>query len=248
MVKLYEVYGIPENAWLEYNEPPDYAVIYEDNGNDDPFDQPYGLIPWNLRLWGGADYWTPLEAALLLAGVSPDDDQLYAVSQQTVPDEGYGATYSAWKYSYKFDSARDYLFLFERSNLAPKAPPIEWVKYFNQKVRHTQSMPPFEPNYCDDWQKYFSAELSAFNQVDNPTQSSLDNPTRREQQHEIILAVIAALEFDAHKIPDGGKSKIKAACMTRPRIFTPDSFDHAWKAGLSSGLFKLANHDKYSSK
>lgn len=69
---------------------------------------------------------------------------------------------------------------------------------------------------------------------------------RRERQHEVILAVIAALDFDPMKIPDGGKAKIKAACLTRPRLFTSDSFDHAWKAGGSDGLFRLANHQKYS--
>lgn len=78
------------------------------------------------------------------------------------------------------------------------------------------------------------------------TPNSVGNSGRREQQHEIILAVIAALEFDAQQIPFGGKSKIKSACLTRPRLFTPDSFDHAWKVGLSAGLFKLANHEKYS--
>lgn len=69
---------------------------------------------------------------------------------------------------------------------------------------------------------------------------------RREQQHEVILAVIAALSYDPLNIPDGGKAKIKAACLTRPRLFTSDSFDHAWKAGV--GLFRMANHEKYSPK
>jgi hypothetical protein len=71
---------------------------------------------------------------------------------------------------------------------------------------------------------------------------------RRKQQHEIILAVIAALQYDAHQIPDGGKAKIRKACLTRLHWFTTDSFEHAWKAGLSSGLFRLANSEKYSSK
>ena len=70
---------------------------------------------------------------------------------------------------------------------------------------------------------------------------------RRNTQLETILAVIAALEYDPFKIPDGGKAKVKSACLTRPRLFTPASFDHAWKDGLSQSLFRLANHDKYSS-
>ena len=69
---------------------------------------------------------------------------------------------------------------------------------------------------------------------------------RRDQQHEVILAIIAALDFDPLKIPDGGKAKIRSACLTRPRIFTESSFDHAWKAGVSSNLLRMANHEKYT--
>jgi hypothetical protein len=73
-----------------------------------------------------------------------------------------------------------------------------------------------------------------------------ENNSRREQQHEIILAVIAALQYDPLQIPDGGKAKIKKACLTRPKWFTQESFNHAWKAGTTAGLFRLANHEKYS--
>lgn len=69
---------------------------------------------------------------------------------------------------------------------------------------------------------------------------------RRDQQHETILAIIAALDFDPLKIPDGGKAKIRTACLTRPRIFTDSSFDHAWKAGVNANLLRMANHEKYS--
>ena len=82
--------------------------------------------------------------------------------------------------------------------------------------------------------------------LENPTSMVADTLGRREQQHEIILAVIAALEFDAQQIPDGGKAKIKSICLTRANVFTDTGFVHAWKAGLSAGLFKLANHEKYS--
>ena len=67
----------------------------------------------------------------------------------------------------------------------------------------------------------------------------------RKQQHEIILAVIAILEFEPLKIPDGGKAKIKAICLKSPKSFTHASFDHAWKAGLGKNLFKLENAEKY---
>lgn len=70
---------------------------------------------------------------------------------------------------------------------------------------------------------------------------------RRGQQHEVILAVIVALKFKPQEIPDGGKAAIKSICLTRPRLFTDASFDHAWKAGLKDELFKLASHQKYAS-
>lgn len=248
MAKPYEIHGIPENAWLEFDEPPYYAVIYETKVKD-TFDRPHGLMPGDLRLWGQADYWTPLEAALLLAGVSPDDYELYAVEKEMSANDDFvenGEYYYCWKYAYKFDSARDYLFLFERSSLAPKAPPIEWVKYFNKKVRDVSVRPPFEPNYVDDWLGFFADELNEPNHVENVPPSSEGISSRREQQHEIIMAVIAAMEFDPLNIPDGGKAKIKKACVTRPKVFTEASFDHAWKAGVSAGLFRLANHEKFS--
>lgn len=187
MAKPYEIHGIPDNAWLEYDEPPEYAVIYEDNGVDDPFYSPHGLIPGEERLWGKAEYWTPLEAALLMVGVSPDDEQLYAVSREIVPDEGYGASYYNWKYKYEFDRARDYLFLLERCSLAPKAAPIEWVKYFNKKVRRTSSF--MEIRDGDNWLEYFAVELNENDQAESAKSITPDNPGRRERQHETILPI-----------------------------------------------------------
>ena len=76
--------------------------------------------------------------------------------------------------------------------------------------------------------------------------SKSEKMSRREMQHEVISAVIASLNYDPLKIPDGGKSKIKAACLTRLRLFTLSSFEHAWKVGRSKNMFKLENSDKYS--
>ncbi len=92
--------------------------------------------------------------------------------------------------------------------------------------------------------------------VKQPTEAPIDellstppeNIRKRTQQHEMILAIIAALEFDPLQVPNGGKAKIKAVCLTRPRFFTDASFDHAWKAGLSDDLFRMANHEKFLPK
>jgi hypothetical protein len=71
---------------------------------------------------------------------------------------------------------------------------------------------------------------------------------KREQQHQIIIAVINALNYEPLEIPTGIKSKIKDICLKSPRMFTDSSFDHAWKSGTSSGLFKMLESDRFSSK
>lgn len=70
MAKPYEIYGIPEKPWLGCDEPPEYAEPFESEGENDSFDAS-GIYHTQVRLWGNAEYWTPLEAAILLAGVAP---------------------------------------------------------------------------------------------------------------------------------------------------------------------------------
>jgi hypothetical protein len=109
-------------------------------------------------------------------------------------------------------------------------------------------------NWAEKKRLYINADLlkewKAINQDSNALTkvSATDEESlgRREQQHEVILAVIAALKYDPLQIPNGGKAGIKKICLTCPRSFTDASFDHAWKRGVSAGLFKLANHNKYS--
>lgn len=73
-------------------------------------------------------------------------------------------------------------------------------------------------------------------------------PGRRKQQFEAILAVIAALEYDPLKIPNGGKAKVKTACLTRNAMFTDYGFDHAWKAALADDLVRMEKHDIYAKR
>jgi hypothetical protein len=91
--------------------------------------------------------------------------------------------------------------------------------------------------------------MEGFTASENEPSENISDPEamrRRELQIEIILAIIEALEFEPIKIPDGGKARIKTICLSRPRLFTPSSFDRAWQAGLSQDKFRLANHQKYS--
>jgi hypothetical protein len=112
---------------------------------------------------------------------------------------------------------------------------------------------PFDPLIIESLSRLYvkASDIENIINSDNVNESELVNSNsekigRRELQHEVILAIIASLNYDPFKIPDGGKSKIKGACLTRTRIFTLSGFDHAWKEGLSKKLFKLENSEKYS--
>lgn len=111
-------------------------------------------------------------------------------------------------------------------------------------------------NWVEKKRLYVNADLlkewKEINQDNNAltkvSEADEENLSRRENQLEVIMAVIVALKYDPFQIPDGGKAGIKKICLTRPRSFTTSGFDHAWKAGVSAGLFKLASHEKYSQK
>ena len=90
--------------------------------------------------------------------------------------------------------------------------------------------------------------LTANAQLNNDDSETYVNLERQAQQHEIILAIIAALKFPALQIPYGGKAEIKKACLTRTKLFTESTFKRTWQAGADLGLFKILDSDKYSSK
>ncbi len=71
---------------------------------------------------------------------------------------------------------------------------------------------------------------------------------KRDQQHQVILAVIDALGYEPLKIPTGGKSKVRDICLMRVKVFTESAFDHAWKDGTNLGLFRLLESEKFSPK
>jgi hypothetical protein len=185
-----------------------------------------------------ADYWKPREAFVILAGLSwkddggPDDegfDYLGSVERDGGPDYWNGV-----REREDIANRLEYYWASQSDDPKPPAFFIEWAI--------SKSQPP----EWLDWAIEHDLYTPKHGTEEAVPSSSVDNPGRRDQQYEIILAVIAALEFEALQIPDGGKSKIKKICLTRPRMFTSDGFDHAWKAGVSDGRFKLANHVKYS--
>lgn len=113
---------------------------------------------------------------------------------------------------------------------------------------------PFDPLIIESLSRLYvrGVDIENLKLLDDKNESELSSNDsekigRREIQLEIISAVIVALDYQPQKIPDGGKAKIKAICLNRPRFFTLSSFDHAWKEGLVKNLFKMENHDKFSS-
>jgi hypothetical protein len=94
--------------------------------------------------------------------------------------------------------------------------------------------------------------LSKFSISRNVSNSDLagdvNTAGKRDQQFQIILAVIDTLNYEALEIPTGGKTNIKNICLKRVRLFTDSAFDHAWKDGVSKGLFRLLDSDKFSSR
>jgi len=82
---------------------------------------------------------------------------------------------------------------------------------------------------------------------DGPTWRDDSRLTKGERQRRAILATVAVKQWDAMRIPDGGKGTLKELCaLEYPDLFDGDtSFDNAWKAGLKN-YWQMANHASYS--
>ena len=113
MEKLYEKYGIP-SVW-KYNinyALPDYVTVIDFFSDEMLIECGEAQVDVHtIRLWGQAEFWTPLEAALLLAGIPPDDEDLYAVSIKNIVEDDFSDTEAyIYKFSSRFCHARDYFF------------------------------------------------------------------------------------------------------------------------------------------
>lgn len=200
MAKLYEVYGIPENPYPKFDLIPESVSVLVDYDEKTSTESSHKLCYHSIRLWGQATYWTALEAALLLAGIDPNDGELYGVCIEKIGDN---QNYYIYKYSYEFIHARDYLFLFERSELAPKSRPIEWIKYFNLTIREALIKHAFEPAYCDEWQDFFKHELNSNNKQ---KVLNIDKPLLNKER-DTMVKIIHALAKNGYKYPSHGSLK-----------------------------------------
>lgn len=251
LMKDYEIYGIPANIWADKITPPDYAIIY-DTIDEAPLHidaGPAELENRDYSFWAALEHWTTLEASLLFAGLNPHSYDLYAISCKRMSDTCLtNANEYEWMNGIHFAVADDNLWLFERSSLKPKAPPLEWIKYYQKQVYDKSIQDQFIDCYAEKWINYFGAELNEDNQSQPLTDNSKDQAGRRKQQYDVILAIIDTLGFDSKKIPDNGKAKIKELCLRRKRLFTDEGFLGAWKDGVKAGHFRMLNHEKYSPK
>jgi hypothetical protein len=130
------------------------------------------MTPYEMEFWGLSEYWTSLEAALLLAGLIPTDKYLYFCSAY-VPQGCFSKIY-CWGYREQFLNARIYLQLFERSKLSPKAPPNEWLNYLICKNLSSVPAIPAHVEIAKKWEAFFSKETEQ-NLCNNETYKSRDD-------------------------------------------------------------------------
>ncbi len=107
---------------------------------------------------------------------------------------------------------------------------------------HTLNLYGWPVGVCPDFEKIKNKSVNV-QPLHNNKRSE-----RRNNQHKIICDVISALKLDSMKLSRGAKSALKRVCLLNPSLFTGDSFDHAWQAGVDAKLFRLADHDKFSQK
>lgn len=154
--KPYEIFGVPEKPYFIDETPPSYASVLELNDENRPNFCETDRLKYKKKLWGKASYWTAIEAALLLSGIDPSDEDLYLVGVEDVSDhDTLTNKHYEFKYAFQMTHAIDYLFLFERSELFPKAEPIKWYKYFKLNIDSTDIQAPYKLDFSRQWGEFF---------------------------------------------------------------------------------------------
>ncbi len=252
----YEKHGIPEDICLDssniekYYYAPKHLFVNEEAIQKMQIEMIDNDV---CALWSSVKNWTTVEASLLIAGLNPHCPHLFVIistlnlcdlDRRDIDNE---RCQYYWLFETQLSAAMNYFFIFSRSGLGWEASPVNWIKYYQEKILGKLRRSEQIDIYAKNWLAYFEKEIESINQEIENLSDYQENPGRRKQQIEMILAVISALNFDPLQIPDNGKAKVKRSCLTRP-LFTDSGFEHAWKAGLKAGYFRLANHEKFSSK
>ncbi|SEN42998.1 hypothetical protein [Nitrosomonas marina] len=192
-MKDYERYGIPDNLFLDTSNIDKYghAVFYAVT-DESPFDiGSADLDDASRSLWGAAEYWTALEASLLIAGLDPNHPNLYAVCEKCTRDsDGLSITTDYfWIHEFKFFAANENLFLFKRTSIYPEAPPIEWIKFYKQKIYQKSIQHDFHDMDGKKWLDYYNLELSKVDQKNFVTKQESTRKTDNLLRAFVAIAI-----------------------------------------------------------
>lgn len=210
METLYQVYGIPDDLDLDVSNinKYDYVIFYPIMDGEIILDGigSAELDSKDYLLWGAVEYWTELEASLLLAGLNPNNQNLYAVGEVvTWGNDGLPITTYYWINENLFLVAKEFLFLFGRSPLTPKAAPIEWIRYYEENFHSKLTLYNhlIFSGYSNKWLNYFNFELSKNNQVEKVIKQESTRKT------ENLLRALTAIAIDAYGYsPVNAKSNV----------------------------------------
>ncbi len=230
------------NFYLSEITIPDYSFLYLIDDETSLDTGSAVLDNSNRGLWGAAEYWTVLEASLLMAGLNPNDDNLYAVGEKCTRDrDGLPMTTDYFFINEPLLlAAKDYLFLFERSTLNPKAPPIDWIKYYKQKILDKFIQHEVVERYAKDWFVYFNIKNGEINQSEIIVKPDSTRKT------ENLLRTLAAIAIDAYGYqPELPKSNapqdIVDALSKKGLSFDPKTIRNWLKEGIE---LLPSNHNK----
>lgn len=79
-------------------------------------------------------------------------------------------------------------------------------------------------------------------------QTRSEPANRRARQIARILESVQARGWEALRIPNGGKQKIKAHCLEEAALFTEAGFARAWQAAINEGFLRTENHTTYAKR
>jgi hypothetical protein len=144
MAKDYEKYKIPvELVYDGFENIPSFALrVGQLNCDSKSFTLFNGFTTTEFRYWLALDKWTPIEAALVLSGINPQDDEIYLIDSSMSEKDSF-----IWKYYEEFSVAKRIYFQFSRNDdFSCGASPSEWIRYYVNKlniidpVKTTQSI------------------------------------------------------------------------------------------------------------
>jgi|GEM_PF-6685424 len=199
-MKDYEKYGIPDDLFLDYRNIKkylEYTILIEINDENDfeiSADSSAVLEDSSLALWFAAEYWTTLEASLLIAGLNPLHSNLYAIAGKFEYDRDGLITDAKYRWinETQLSAAKDYFFIFKRSLLNPQANPSKWLSFYLEKIFGKSVQHEFIDNYGKKWLKIFNVTSSEFNALE-----AINKP-ESTRKTENLLRALTAIAIDEY--------------------------------------------------